>query len=319
MKNRRNQIIMKLMLLAICTSMLTACEKSEKELYETCAGGLVYIEHNIYYEIRTGNEYFQYSPLTDEFYDYRNEEKEVRTYGTGAIISEEGTILTSQSVVTASPIDQYAIRTKLLTELNNARELLIARIYYGISSYTDITVLQRANNRIYAIETGNWEVIPHSEYWVKYVHPDTHNQIIAEATPMEGSEELPYALLDLEDNIPTSYIFPLASQTSQNEGLFAKIEKLVKKGNELYIIGFEGTNELNTLHNMPTISAKFENKSLEPSFISLPSGEAKGRNGNLIINGDGEIMGVIKETTDGAQGINLGTTNIILTKKEDKN
>ena len=318
MKNRRNQIIMKLMLLTICASMLTACEKSEKELYETCATGLVYIEHNIYYEIRTGNEFFQYSPITDEFYDYRDEEKEVRTYGTGAIVSEDGTILTSQSVVTASPIDRYAIRTKLLTELNNVRERLIARINHEVS-YSDIAVLQHANNRIYAVETGNWEIIPHSEYWVKYVDLNTHNQIIAEATLREGQGDLPYALLNLEDNIPNPYIFPLASQTSQNEGLFAKIEKLVKKGNELYIIGFEGTNELNTLHNMPTISAKFEDKSLEPSFISLPSGEAKGRNGNLIINGDGEIMGVIKETTDGAQGINLETINIILPKKEDKN
>ncbi|HIZ32491.1 MAG TPA: hypothetical protein H9814_02930 [Candidatus Bacteroides merdigallinarum] len=318
MNNRRNQIIMKLMLLTICASMLTACEKSEKELYEACAAGLVYIEHNIYYEIRTGNEYFQYSPLTDEFYDYRDEEKEVRTYGTGAIVSEDGTILTSQSVVTASPIDRYAIRTKLLTELNNVRERLIARINHEVS-YSDIAVLQHANNRIYAVETGNWEIIPHSEYWVKYVNLDTHNQIIAEATLREGQGDLPYVLLNLEDNIPNPYIFPLASQTSQNEGLFAKIEKLVKKGNELYIIGFEGTNELNTLHNMPTISAKFEDKSLEPSFISLPSGEAKGRNGNLIINGDGEIMGIIKETTDGAQGINLETINIILPKKEDKN
>lgn len=318
MKNRRNQIIMKLMLLTICASMLTACEKSEKELYETCATGLVYIEHNIYYEIRTGNEFFQYSPITDEFYDYRDEEKEVRTYGTGAIVSEDGTILTSQSVVTASPIDRYAIRTKLLTELNNVRERLIARINHEVS-YSDIAVLQHANNRIYAVETGNWEIIPHSEYWVKYVDLNTHNQIIAEATLREGQGDLPYALLNLEDNIPNPYIFPLASQTSSNEGLFAKIEQLVKKGNELYIIGFEGTNELNTLHNMPTISAKFEDKSLEPSFISLPSGEAKGRNGNLIINGDGEIMGVIKETTDGAQGINLETINIILPKKEDKN
>ena len=318
MKNRRNQIIMKLMLLTICASMLTACEKSEKELYETCAAGLVYIEHNIYYEIRTGNEFFQYSPITDEFYDYRDEEKEVRTYGTGAIVSEDGTILTSQSVVTASPIDRYAIRTKLLTELNNVRERLIARINHEVS-YSDIAVLQHANNRIYAVETGNWEIIPHSEYWVKYVDLNTHNQIIAEATLREGQGDLPYALLNLEDNIPNPYIFPLASQTSSNEGLFAKIEQLVKKGNELYIIGFEGTNELNTLHNMPTISAKFEDKSLEPSFISLPSGEAKGRNGNLIINGDGEIMGVIKETTDGAQGINLETINIILPKKEDKN
>ena len=310
--------IIRLMLLAICTSMLTACEKSEKELYETCATGLVYIEHNIYYEIRTGNEFFQYSPITDEFYDYRDEEKEVRTYGTGAIVSEDGTILTSQSVVTASPIDRYAIRTKLLTELNNVRERLIARINHEVS-YSDIAVLQHANNRIYAVETGNWEIIPHSEYWVKYVDLNTHNQIIAEATLREGQGDLPYALLNLEDNIPNPYIFPLASQTSSNEGLFAKIEQLVKKGNELYIIGFEGTNELNTLHNMPTISAKFEDKSLEPSFISLPSGEAKGRNGNLIINGDGEIMGVIKETTDGAQGINLETINIILPKKEDKN
>ena len=154
---------------------------------------------------------------------------------------------------------------------------------------------------------------------MKYVHPDTHNQIIAEATLIEGSEDLPYALLALEDNIPNPYIFPLASQTSQNEGLFAKIEKFVKKGNELYIIGFEGTNELNTLHNIPTISAKFEDKSLEPSFISLPSGEAKGRNGNLIINGDGEIMGLIKETTDGAQGINLETIDMSLPKEEEKN
>lgn len=69
---------------------------------------------------------------------------------------------------------------------------------------------------------------------------------------------------------------------------------------------------------MPTISAKFENKSLDPSFISLPSGEAKGRNGNLIINGDGEIMGVIKETTDGAQGINLETIDMSLPKEEEK-
>lgn len=311
--------IIRLMLLAICTSMLTACEKSEKELYETCAAGLVYIEHNIYYVIRTGNEFFQYSSITDEFYDYRNEEKEVRTYGTGAIISEDGTILTSQSVVTASPIDRYAIRTKLLTELNNARALLIARINYGVASYTDITVLQLTNNRIYAIETGNWDIIPHSEYWVKYVYPDTHNQIIAKATPMESSEDLPYALLDLEDSIPNPYIFPLASQTDKDESFFSKIEKLIKKRNELYIIGFEGTNELNALHLMPTISAKFENKSVDPSFIPLPSGEAKGRNGNLIINEEGEIMGLIKETTDGAQGINLETTEINRPKKENKN
>ena len=70
---------------------------------------------------------------------------------------------------------------------------------------------------------------------------------------------------------------------------------------------------------MPTISAKFENKSVDPSFIPLPSGEAKGRNGNLIINEEGEIMGLIKETTDGAQGINLETTEINRPKKENKN
>lgn len=90
MKNRRNQIIMKLMLLAICTSMLTACEKSEKELYETCAAGLVYIEHSYYYEIsidRGGyiNEYFEFCPITDRTYDDRNMAKKGITYGTGGI------------------------------------------------------------------------------------------------------------------------------------------------------------------------------------------------------------------------------------------
>ena len=125
--------------------------------------------------------------------------------------------------------------------------------------------------------------------------------------------------MHIYEDIPDSYIFPLAAQASHSNPVLKQIKKLFGGERELYIIGYEGVTDLNAQLPMPTMSTKFEDKSIDELYIPLPSGEAKGRNGNLIINQEGELVGIINESQEGAQGINLEALDVNITQEEDKN
>ncbi len=301
----KDKLIIKAMFLVVSMTILTACEKSEKELYEICAPGLVCIEHSFYYEIRMGSVSTLFSPLTNRFYNPSETVDKAKTYGTGALVSND-TILTSRNVVTVPPIDKQKLRDILLTNYKASREWLKLSIdiEFSLSEYAK---LQQLNQAIGALETGKWEIIPHSEYRAKHMHPETHNQIFASVELLDDSSDLPYAKLHMYEDIPDAYIFPLTAQADHSNPVLKQIKKLFEGKRELYVIGYEGVTDLNAQLPMPTMSSKFEDKSINELYIPLPSGEAKGRNGNLIINQNGEIAGIINESQDGVQGINLRT------------
>ena len=311
--------IIKFLILAVSITFFTACNsgKSEQELYKTCSAGLVCIEHSFYYEIRIGDAFILFSTSTNKFYNPAGKVDKATTYGTGALVSND-TILTSRSVVTAPPLNRQKIRDVLLTDFKASVEWLklSVNINFSLSEYAK---LQQLNQAIKALETGKWEIIPHSEYRAKHMHPETHNQIFASVELLDDSSDLPYAKLHMYEDIPDTYIFPLAAQADHSNPVLKQIKKLFEGEQELYIIGYEGVTDLNAQLPMPTMSTKFEDKSIDELYIPLPSGEAKGRNGNLIINQEGELVGIINESQEGAQGINLEALDVNITQEEDKN
>ena len=220
--------------------------------------------------------------------------------------------------MTAPPLNRQKIRDVLLTDFKASVEWLklSVDINFSLSEYAK---LQQLNQAIKALETGKWEIIPHSEYRAKHMHPETHNQIFASVELLDESSDSPYAKMHMYEDIPDSYIFPLASQTKQNNRFVKQIQKLFEGEQELYILGYEGVTDLNAKLPMPTMSSKFEDKSIDELYIPLPSGEAKGRNGNLIINRNGELVGIINESQEEAQGINLEALDVNIVQEEDKN
>ena len=313
----KDKLIIKAMFLIVSITILTACGKSEKELYETCAPGLVCIEHSFYYEIRMGDAFILFSTLTNKFYNPAGKVDKAKTYGTGALVSND-TILTSRSMVTVPPLDRQKIRDVLLTDFKASVEWLKLSVDIQFS-FSEYAKLQQLNQAIKALETGEWEIIPHSEYRAKHMHPETHNQIFASVKLLDDSSDSSYAKMHIYEDIPDSYIFPLAAQASHSNPVLKQIKKLFGGERELYIISYEGVTDLNTQLPMPTMSTKFEDKSIDELYIPLPSGEAKGRNGNLIINRNGELVGIINESQEGAQGINLEALDVKIIREEDKN
>ena len=139
--------IIKFLILAVSITFFTACNssKSEQELYKTCSAGLVCIEHSFYYEIRMGNTAILFSPLTNKFYNPKETVDKAKTYGTGAIVSND-TILTSRSVVTAPPLNEQKLRDMLLTEFKTSREWLNLSIEleFSLSVYAQLQQLEQA-------------------------------------------------------------------------------------------------------------------------------------------------------------------------------
>ena len=259
-----------IILFALCAAATSCTNKSEKEIEEETAPGVVLVQNNSYYEVVLSNGESLFFTGFDNDGDIQgiafNEDsvKVATSYGTGFFVSETGEMATNAHVVSNMVADkevnksvskvidalknlvalEYKSKEEELSEAQQAcaiayfRDDISADTYYRVQAYRDevqksLEECQNTYNELDRIRPADSEIKYHNEISIAYNNTFVTNEkdfVSCVVTQTDQEHDLAIIQLKNKKTPAEAYIFNVPEQDPLEEYSF--MEKVTQKTGE---------------------------------------------------------------------------------------